>query len=409
MIKLFILIKMAIDSILDNLLGSTLTMLGIIIGISSVIIMIAIGKGAKQDIDKEISSVGSNLIIILPGSSLVGGVRMGSGSQMSLTVQDAEALKKDSIYIEEIGYSLHSRSLVVYRNMNWLTMVRGVNPSFFYVQEWKIEKGNFFSEEENRNALPLAIIGQTVKEKLFGDEDPVEKIIRIKKVPFKIIGVLQKKGISPRGDDQDDVVLIPYRTARRKLFGDILPNRVNIIYVKAKYFELMKETEEDIRKILRQKHKLQPGQENDFIMRNIAEFLRVRQQTANTMSLLLFVIASISLVVGGIGVMNIMLVSVSERTKEIGIRMSVGASPDDIQLQFLIESLILCIFGGIIGSITGILGTFIISKFLKISYILSLSSIFIAFAFSFFVGIFFGYYPAYRASQLNPIDALRNE
>ena len=406
---IFIIIKIALDSILIHKLRSFLTVLGIIIGVSSVIIMVAIGNGAKLEIEKQISSIGSNLIIILPGATSSGGVRFGTGTQMTLTIQDAEALKKESPYIEDTTFSIHEVLQVVYKNMNWSSLVRGTNTSFFRIQEWELERGRFFNEEDIKSGNRVAVIGYTVVKNLFGLEDPIDKTIRIKKIPFKVIGILKEKGTSPRGDDQDDVILVPYTTAQRNLFGNILPDRVRVIYIKARSLNDLFQAENDVKSILRQRHKIQRNQEDDFSVRNITQFLQARQESSRVMTFLLGAIASISLIVGGIGIMNIMLVSVTERTKEIGIRMAVGATTYHIQIQFLIEAILLSIIGSILGILLGIVGAFVSDFVFHFKAILSLDSIIISLFLTMMVGVVFGFYPAYKASLLDPIEALRYE
>jgi putative ABC transport system permease protein len=406
---IFIIIKIALDSILIHKLRSFLTVLGIIIGVSSVIIMVAIGNGAKLEIEKQISSIGSNLIIVLPGATSSGGVRFGTGTQMTLTIQDAEALKKESPYIEDTTFSIHEVLQVVYKNMNWSSLVRGTNTSFFRIQEWELERGRFFNEEDIKSGNRVAVIGYTVVKNLFGLEDPIDKTIRIKKIPFKVIGILKEKGTSPRGDDQDDVILVPYTTAQRNLFGNILPDRVRVIYIKARSLNDLSQAENDVKSILRQRHKIQRNQEDDFSVRNITQFLQARQESSRVMTFLLGAIASISLIVGGIGIMNIMLVSVTERTKEIGIRMAVGATTYHIQIQFLIEAILLSIIGSILGILLGIAGAFVSDFVFHFKAILSLDSIIISLFLTMMVGVVFGFYPAYKASLLDPIEALRYE
>jgi len=406
---IFIIIKIALDSILIHKLRSFLTVLGIIIGVSSVIIMVAIGNGAKLEIEKQISSIGSNLIIVLPGATSSGGVRFGTGTQMTLTIQDAEALKKESPYIEDTTFSIHEVLQVVYKNMNWSSLVRGTNTSFFRIQEWELERGRFFNEEDIKSGNRVAVIGYTVVKNLFGLEDPIDKTIRIKKIPFKVIGILKEKGTSPRGDDQDDVILVPYTTAQRNLFGNILPDRVRVIYIKARSLNDLFQAENDVKSILRQRHKIQRNQEDDFSVRNITQSLQARQESSRIMTFLLGAIASISLIVGGIGIMNIMLVSVTERTKEIGIRMAVGATTYHIQIQFLIEAILLSIIGSILGILLGIAGAFVSDFVFDFKAILSLDSIIISLFLTMMVGVVFGFYPAYKASLLDPIEALRYE
>jgi len=406
---IFIIIKIALDSILIHKLRSFLTVLGIIIGVSSVIIMVAIGNGAKLEIEKQISSIGSNLIIVLPGATSSGGVRFGTGTQMTLTIQDAEALKKESPYIEDTTFSIHEVLQVVYKNMNWSSLVRGTNTSFFRIQEWELERGRFFNEEDIKSGNRVAVIGYTVVKNLFGLEDPIDKTIRIKKIPFKVIGILKEKGTSPRGDDQDDVILVPYTTAQRNLFGNILPDRVRVIYIKARSLNDLFQAENDVKSILRQRHKIQRNQEDDFSVRNITQSLQARQESSRIMTFLLGAIASISLIVGGIGIMNIMLVSVTERTKEIGIRMAVGATTYHIQIQFLIEAILLSIIGSILGILLGIAGAFVSDFVFHFKAILSLDSIIISLFLTMMVGVVFGFYPAYKASLLDPIEALRYE
>jgi putative ABC transport system permease protein len=383
--------------------------LGIIIGVSSVIIMVAIGNGAKLEIEKQISSIGSNLIIVLPGATSSGGVRFGTGTQMTLTIQDAESLKKESPYIEDTTFSIHEVLQVVYKNMNWSSLVRGTNTSFFRIQEWELERGRFFNEEDIKSGNRVAVIGYTVVKNLFGLEDSIDKTIRIKKIPFKVIGILKEKGTSPRGDDQDDVILVPYTTAQRNLFGNILPDRVRVIYIKARSLNDLFQAENDVKSILRQRHKIQRNQEDDFSVRNITQSLQARQESSRVMTFLLGAIASISLIVGGIGIMNIMLVSVTERTKEIGIRMAVGATTYHIQIQFLIEAILLSIIGSILGILLGIAGAFVSDFVFHFKAILSLDSIIISLFLTMMVGVVFGFYPAYKASLLDPIEALRYE
>jgi len=293
--------------------------------------------------------------------------------------------------------------------MNWSSLVRGTNTSFFRIQEWELERGRFFNEEDIKSGNRVAVIGSTVVKNLFGLEDSIDKTIRIKKIPFKVIGILKEKGTSPRGDDQDDVILVPYTTAQRNLFGNILPDRVRVIYIKARSLNDLFQAENDVKSILRQRHKIQRNQEDDFSVRNITQSLQARQESSRVMTFLLGAIASISLIVGGIGIMNIMLVSVTERTKEIGIRMAVGATTYHIQIQFLIEAILLSIIGSILGILLGIAGAFVSDFVFHFKAIPSLDSIIISLFLTMMVGVVFGFYPAYKASLLDPIEALRYE
>jgi putative ABC transport system permease protein len=388
---------------------SALTMLGIIIGVSAVIAMLAVGTGASEKISEQISSIGSNLIIILPGSTTSGGLRMGMGSQPTLTRDDAEAIQKECSAVQEVAPVLNGAAQIVYSNQNWSTGVYGTTSSMLAIRDWPISSGRSFTEQDIRNATKVAILGQTVVENLFGSLDPVGQMIRIKKVPFMVIGVLDRKGQSPQGQDQDDTIYIPVTTAQKKIFGTSFPGMVRTIMVKARSTEDLALAEKQINELLRQRHHLSARQDNDFTVRNLTQIMQVAEQSTKVMTLLLGAIASVSLLVGGIGIMNIMLVSVTERTREIGIRMAVGAKTWDIRLQFIIEALTLALIGGITGIIIGVGGSKLLSMFAGWSTVVSTLSVIMAFGFSGLVGIFFGFYPAYKASLLNPIDALRYE
>jgi putative ABC transport system permease protein len=334
---------------------------------------------------------------------------MGMGSQPTLTKDDADAILKECSAVQDVAPVLNGAAQIVYGNQNWSTGVYGTTPSMLNIRDWPLGSGRPFTEQDVKSATKVCLLGQTVVENLFGSIDPIGQVVRIKKVPFTVIGILDKKGQSPQGQDQDDTVYIPVTTAQKKIFGTTFPGMVRTIMVKAKSTEDLDAAEKQINELLRQRHRIGPKKENDFTVRNLTQIMQVAEQSTKVMTLLLGAIASVSLLVGGIGIMNIMLVSVTERTREIGIRMAVGAKTWDIRLQFIIEALTLSLIGGIVGVIAGVAGSKIISAFAGWSTIVSVLSIFLAFGFSGLVGIFFGFYPAYKASLLNPIDALRYE
>jgi putative ABC transport system permease protein len=401
--------KISLRALRVNKMRSALTVLGIVIGVAAVITMLAVGTGASRRISQQIASVGSNLMIVLPGSSTSGGIRMGSGTVSTLTREDAEAIARECPAVADVAPSHNGVAQIVYGNQNWSTGVVGTTPGVLNVRDWTLAAGKSFTDQDVRNATKVSILGRTVVDNLFGDMDPVGQIIRIKKVPFTVVGVLEKKGQSPIGQDQDDTVLIPISTAQKKIFGTPFAGMVRAIAVKAKSTEDLAAAEEQITALLRQRHRIGPNQESDFTVRNLTQMMQVAEQSTRVMALLLGAIASVSLLVGGIGIMNIMLVSVTERTREIGIRMAVGAKTWDIRLQFIIEAVTLSLIGGVAGIIIGVTGSKILSAVAGWATVVSLPSVFLAFGFSGIVGIFFGFYPAYKASLLNPIDALRYE
>lgn len=392
-----------------NKMRSALTMLGIIIGVGAVIAMLAVGTGASNRIAEQISKMGSNLLIILPGATTAGGVRMGSGSQATLTMNDAEAIKKECSAVSNVAPVISGVAQIVYGHQNWSTGVLGTTPDMLTIRDWPLVSGRPFTQQDVKSATKVCLLGQSVVDNLFGDMDPVGQVIRIKKIPFTVVGVLATKGQSPQGQDQDDTIHVPVTTAQKKLFGTTFPGMVRIIMVKAKSVEDLPAAEKQINELLRQRHRIGPKQENDFTVRNLTQFMQAAEQSTKVMTLLLGAIASVSLLVGGIGIMNIMLVSVTERTREIGIRMAIGAKTWDIRLQFIIEALTLSLIGGVLGIIAGISGSEIISKLAGWSTVVSAFSVVVAFGFSGLVGIFFGFYPAYKASLLDPIEALRYE
>jgi putative ABC transport system permease protein len=392
-----------------NKMRSALTMLGIIIGVGAVIAMLAIGTGASKRIAEQISSIGSNLIMILPGATTAGGVRMGSGSQPTLTMGDAEAIQRESSAVSNVAPVLSGVSQIVYGHQNWSTGVVGTTPGMLTVRDWPLASGRSFIDQDVKSATKVCLLGQSVVDNLFGDMDPLGQVVRIKKIPFTVIGVLATKGQSPQGQDQDDTILVPVTTAQKKLFGTSFPGMVRIIMVKAKSTGDLSSAERQINELLRQRHRIGPKQDNDFTVRNLTSIMQTAEQSTKVMTILLGAIASVSLLVGGIGIMNIMLVSVTERTREIGIRMAIGAKTWDIRLQFIIEALILSMIGGVAGIVIGISGSEAISFFAGWTTIVSPLSVFLAFGFSGLVGMFFGFYPAYKASLLDPIEALRYE
>ncbi|MDP2973021.1 MAG: ABC transporter permease [Deltaproteobacteria bacterium] len=409
MTRLFASLRIALRALVANKMRSALTMLGIIIGVSAVITMIAIGSGAKQRIEEQIASMGSNLLMVQSGSATSGGFRGGAGTVPTLTVDDAKAIETEIPGVKYVSPSISGVAQVVYGNQNWSTIVQGTAPEMLEIRGWLLSSGRTFTEQEFGGAAKVCVLGQTVVENLFGGIDSIGQIVRIKKIPFTVVGVLSPKGQTTWGQDQDDVIFVPLTTGQKQLFGQTFPGMVRNIAVQAWGPEEVKEVEAQINELLRQRHRIQPNQENDFTVRNLTEVMSSAEQSANVMSLLLGSIASISLIVGGIGIMNIMLVSVTERTREIGIRIAVGAKGRDILLQFLIESLVLSLMGGILGIGIGMLGTVILASLTQWPTIFSPKAILLAFLFSGSVGVFFGFYPARKASLLNPIEALRYE
>ena len=401
--------KIAINSLKVNKLRSALTSLGIIIGVSAVIIMLAIGTGASKQVQKNMESMGSNILTIRSASIKTGGVSMGMGSRPSLTLKDASAIQKNIDGVDSVAPVSNETKQIMYGNQNWSTTVYGTTPSYLYIKNYEVESGRSFTLEDVKNSAKVALIGSTVATELFGDVTPINKVIRVGNVPFKVLGVLKTKG-STGPFDEDDLIFIPITTAQKKLFGVVFPGTVKMIVVKGTDADSLNAVEKEVEELLIVRHNIGKNQTNDFEIRNSAEFQERMKSTVQTFAILLASIASVSLLVGGIGIMNIMLVSVTERTKEIGIRMAIGARASDIRWQFLIESFMLSIIGGLIGVLTGILGAKAVEFFSEsMSVSISLFSILLSLGFSGLVGIGFGYYPAYKASLLNPIDALRYE
>jgi putative ABC transport system permease protein len=403
--------RIAVRALRVNKLRSALTMLGIVIGVGAVITMVAVGAGAQARVAEQIQSLGANLIIIWPGTVNLGGVRLGAGAQATLSEDDALAIERDIPLVEVVAPAVRGSAQVVYSNLNWSTTILGVTPEYLPARDWEVNAGRSLTREEVDGASKVALIGQTVARNLFGDEDPLGQVIRIKKVPFTIIGVMDRKGQTTWGQDQDDQILIPLSTAKTKVVGgnQAKGRAVGHISIKVRDAGLMKEAEHEVRELIRQRHRLQPHQEDDFNLRNLAEVLQSQEAASRVLTVLLAAIASVSLLVGGIGIMNIMLVSVTERTREIGLRMAVGARGKDILAQFLVEAVTLSLIGGVIGIGAGLLGSHAIAYFAEWRTLLQFDSILLAFGFSAAVGIFFGFYPARKAAGLNPIDALRYE
>ena len=390
-----------------NRLRTFLTMLGMVIGVGAVVLMMAIGEGAQQSIKRSIDSMGSNLFVILSGSSSSSGSRSASGSSSSLNMNDATAIG-DLDDINAFAPISVGNAQIIYAGNNSNSAIVGTTPSYFSIRRWDVESGELFSDSDIRSANRVALVGKTVVENLFGDEiDPIGKTIRIKKSPFLVVGVLEGKGQSFDGRDQDDTVIVPITTAQRKLFGNQIPGSVRMIMAQAKSEKYMGVAEEAISDLVRQRHNIRENAESDFSIRNLTAMAKTASDTAKTMSMLLGAIASISLLVGGIGIMNIMLVSVTERTREIGIRMAIGAREKDILLQFLLEACVISIVGCVIGVGLGLGGAMLVKKMVGAEILISMQSIVLAFSVAASVGVFFGYYPASKAAKLHPIEALR--
>jgi putative ABC transport system permease protein len=404
-------IRIALRSLRVNKLRSALTMLGIIIGVGAVIAMVAVGAGAQARVAEQIQSLGSNLIIVLSGSVTSGGLRMGIGSQQRITEDDAAAVAREVAAVQVAAPSVRGTAQVVFGNLNWSTAVQGVTADYLEARDWSIVSGRAIGPEDVDGAGKIALLGQTTALNLFGDTDSLGQIIRIKKVPFTVVGLLDRKGQNSWGQDQDDVIIIPLSTAKNKVLGksNTNPRAVGAISIKIRAGEDMAEAEGQIRELLRQRHRLQDYQDDDFWLRNLSEVLQTQEASSKVMTYLLAAIASVSLLVGGIGIMNIMLVSVTERTREIGLRMAVGARGRDILGQFLIEAVTLSLIGGVIGIVAGVAGAEALSYFAEWQTLVAPQSIGLAFGFAAAVGVFFGFYPARKAARLDPIEALRYE
>jgi putative ABC transport system permease protein len=403
--------RIAVRALRVNKLRSTLTMLGIIIGVGAVIAMVAIGTGAQARVAEQLQALGANMIFAFPGATTSGGLRYGVGSSITLTEDDAWGIQRDVEGVVVAAPTMRGAGQLVWGNLNWSTVIVGVTPEYFDARDWPTASGRVFGQDDVDGAAKVAILGQTVAQNLFGDTDPMGQTIRVKKLLCTVVGVLETKGQNTFGQDQDDVILIPLTTAKRKVLGITQANArsVNGISIKVADGEDLKEVQQNIRDLLRQRHRLQPGQDDDFGIRSAAEMVQTKDEQAQLMTKLLMSIASVSLLVGGIGIMNIMLVSVTERTREIGLRMAVGARGRDILTQFLVEALTVAMIGGGIGVLAGLGASYALAYVGNWRTVISPSAILLAFTFSGFIGIFFGFYPARKAAGLNPIDALRYE
>jgi putative ABC transport system permease protein len=393
-----------------NKMRSVLTMLGIIIGVAAVIAMVSVGQGANVAVQQQIESLGTNLLMVMPGSTTSGGVRSGWGGVSTLTLQDAEAIQRECPSVAHVAYFRRQGVQVIFGNKNWYTTAQGTTPEYALVRNWNTSEGSFFTQRDDATANRVVVIGQTIVSQLFGPgEDPVGAQIRILEVPFTVIGVLEAKGQAAWGQDQDDVLLMPFNTAVRRVLGTKFVGTVDMIFTSASAQDTVDAAESEITALLRVRHRLPAGQDEDFNVRNLADIAKARESAADVMTALLLSVASISLLVGGIGIMNILLVSVTERTREIGIRMAIGAKARHILLQFLVEATTLSMAGGLVGAALGVTSAKAISFFAQWPTVVSPSAIVGSVVFSGAVGVFFGFYPARKASRLDPISALRYE
>lgn len=407
---LLLTLMTAIRILSRNRLRAGLTMLGIVIGVGAVIAMVSIGEGAKAAVQAQVASMGTNVIIVLPGSTTVSGVRGGQGGAVTLNVSDALEMKKRIPLLQDTGWAKRDVMQIVNGNKNWNGSVNGVSPSYLTIRDWSFTSGGPFTQADLDAAVRVALVGQTVVENLFeAGEEPVGSVIRIKNVPFRVIGVLAPKGQSAQGSDQDDIVFIPFSTAERKVFGTQFIGSVGALFATTERQEDLFAAVDQIREFLRARHRLQAEQGDDFTIRTQVDIGKVQEGTSQTLTVMLLSIAAVSLLVGGIGIMNILLVSVTERTREIGVRMAVGAKRRHILMQFLIEAMTLSVVGGTLGIVVGVVGARLTTVIAGWPTIISGNTVVAAFLFSLAVGLFFGLYPAHKAARLNPIDALRYE
>ena len=406
--NLLAIIRVAVRALNRNKLRTALTMLGIIIGVGAVIALVSIGQGAQAMVQNQINGMGTNMMFIMPGNVMTGGASLGAGAANTLTEEDFQAMTKEVPTIAAASEIMRASGQLVFGNQNWFVQIQGTNEKFPFIRNWKVDRGDFFTDSDVRSAERVIVLGKTVADKLFPGMDPIGQMIRVRNLPFRVVGVLVAKGQSMVGQDQDDTAVMPYTTVQRKLLGQQLPS-ISQVMISSISPEASTVTEMQVTDLLRQRHKIQPGQTDDFIVRNMTDVAQTSAQITTLMTILLGSIAAISLIVGGIGIMNIMLVSVTERTREIGIRMAVGARPNYIRLQFLTESLVLSLVGGFIGVLIGGSLAAVVARFLGWPTLVSALSVLVSFAFATGIGIFFGYYPAHKAAALDPIEALRYE
>lgn len=404
--KLRQLILVALKSIARNKMRSLLTMLGIIIGVGSVITMVALGEGSQKDIEGDVASLGTNLLMVRPGSMQSGGVRGGAGTRPSLSMNDVNRLKKNSMLLRWVSAEVRANGQVIAGSNNWNTTITGVAPDYLLIRNYQIAGGSFFIERDCKTRAKVAVLGKTVADELFPDQDPVGARMRIRNVPFRVIGVLAEKGQSSMGNDQDDIILAPDTTVLFRLSDGKFVNDISASAISA---EQMDAAKEELKALLRSEHSLSADEEDDFQVRDQTDIIEIATSVTGTLTMLLSSVAGVSLLVGGIGIMNIMLVSVTERTREIGIRLAIGARPSDILAQFLVEAAILSLIGGLIGILFGLLAASGIGLLLGVSTVINPTVVSIAVLFTGGVGVFFGFYPAHKAANLNPIDALRYE
>jgi putative ABC transport system permease protein len=400
----------AFEALRAHKLRSILTMLGIVIGVAAVIATVSIGGGAREEVVGRIKSLGANLIIVLPGNITSGGVRLGTGQSATLNDDDAKAIEKEVAQVQVAAPTMRGGAQVVFGGTNWGTSIFGVENNFFEAREWEIETGRLFNGEESQRGGQVALLGLTVKNQLFGDDDPIGQTIRVKNVPFEVIGVMARKGQSAQGQDQDDSVFLPLQSARQRVIGSSRAKNRSIgsMLIKVREGEDMAEAEAEIKSLLRQRHRLREGDEDDFTLRNLTDILSTVEASARILSVGLSAVAAVSLLVGGIGIMNIMLVSVTERTREIGVRMAVGATPKDVMGQFLIEATTLALIGGVAGIVLGGILSQIVSHLAGWPLYVDITAIVLAVVVSGLIGIVSGFYPAWRASRLDPVEALRS-
>ena len=406
--NLFMIIRVAFRALQRNKMRAALTMLGIIIGVSAVVAMVSIGQGAQAAVAAQIDSIGTNLLFVSAGAQNVGGVRSGTGDTgtNTLTVEDLDAIKREVPSVSMVTPTVNSRGQLVAGNMNWNTSIQGVSEQYPEVRKWMVQSGEFFTESDVRTAGRVLVIGQTIADNLFAGGDPIGQTVRVQNLPFRVIGVMVRKGQDQQGRDQDDIAFTPYTTVQKKILGS---PRLQIAYVSAVSPDATYTAQQQITELLRQRHKLNANDPDDFTVRNMSDIAQAANETNNTMTMLLACIAGVSLLVGGIGIMNIMLVSVTERTREIGIRMAIGARSSAVKSQFLIESIVLSLMGGSIGILLGVGVSLAIPSMLGWPTLISTMAIVGSVIFSVAVGVFFGYYPARKAAALDPIDALRYE